>query len=269
MELGVGHVGGQIVPLLAATDFCCPLDHLLSLSSSRLSFLPLSLFILDNWTGIQMEPNRRPPSLNLSSSSPARPVSTSPSPSYRQSQSPFRYIQFDQDINDIDEKATPLNDLARNDRKRQLSPGPSARQQKVKSPQHLGHLSLDYQPRTARPQTVSPSPQLHSPFLRQHALSTGPIRVQSQTSYTRPRGLRMSNLLRPWIPLIMYGITTLAFVVAIAIYRDDVFSCAWLYNHKPNTAIWILNILQVLTNCLIGCKAMSCLAMQSFSFSFS
>jgi len=68
-------------------------------------------------------------------------------------------------------------------------------------------------------------PVTPSPFLRQAPFSISHSRVSShQSSYTRPRGLRISNLVRPWIPLIMYAITSLAFVVAIALYRDEVFA---------------------------------------------
>lgn len=41
--------------------------------------------------------------------------------------------------------------------------------------------------------------------------------------YTRPRGLRISNLIKPWIPIILYGITTLGFLVAIALWKNEVF----------------------------------------------
>ncbi|GLB33636.1 putative SNARE associated Golgi protein [Lyophyllum shimeji] len=184
-----------------------------------------------------MESNRRPPSLNLASSSPARPVSTSPSPLYRQSQSPFRYIQFEQHDELADEKPTPLADLAGNS-PRQLSSGPSTRQQTSPSSRN-GYIAPNSQSRTARVQPVSSSGQKHSPFLRQPSPLLGPNRANSQTSstYTRPRGLRIANLIRPWIPLILYAITSLAFVAAIALYRDEVFSrldelAHWLQSDK-------------------------------------
>jgi len=41
--------------------------------------------------------------------------------------------------------------------------------------------------------------------------------------YIRPRGLRISNLIKPWIPLILYGITSLGFLVAIAFWKNEVF----------------------------------------------
>lgn len=54
-----------------------------------------------------------------------------------------------------------------------------------------------------------------------------PNHIRSRSSsqlYTRPRGLRISNLLKPWIPLILYGLTSLAFIVAIAFWKTEVFT---------------------------------------------
>lgn len=48
-------------------------------------------------------------------------------------------------------------------------------------------------------------------------------RLHPRLSYTRPRSLRISNLLRLWFPIITYVATTLAFLVAIALYRDQLF----------------------------------------------
>lgn len=156
--------------------------------------------------------NRPPPSLNLiSSSAPAQPVSTSPSPSHRHSQSPFRYVKDSQPMN---EKATfdetPLSNIS-NEKRHQprvgssrLHPSPSPTPTPVSAPHFQGHLpSISRQP---------------SPFLR----SPSPLLISSQL-YTRPRGLRISNLIKPWIPLILYGITSLGFLVAIAFWKNEVF----------------------------------------------
>ncbi|KAK0453323.1 hypothetical protein EV421DRAFT_670736 [Armillaria borealis] len=48
--------------------------------------------------------------------------------------------------------------------------------------------------------------------------------MHHSSNYTRPRGLRIANLLKPWVPIILYGITSLAFVFAIALYKTEVFS---------------------------------------------
>ncbi|KAF5388037.1 hypothetical protein D9615_000235 [Tricholomella constricta] len=184
-----------------------------------------------------MEPNCRPPSLNLSPSSPARPISTSPSPLHRHSQSPFRYTQLDQNSDDMDEKSTPLTDLVGTP-ERQTSPGPSVRQQH-RSLSKNGYLTPTSQHQTAKSHPVSSPAQNYSPFLRQPSPHFAPNRTHSHTSstYTRPRGLRIANLIRPWIPLILYAFTSLAFVAAIAFYRDEVFSrldelSHWLQSDK-------------------------------------
>jgi len=49
-------------------------------------------------------------------------------------------------------------------------------------------------------------------------------RVHPRPSYTRPRTLRICNLLRHWFPIISYVATSLAFLVAIALYRDQLFA---------------------------------------------
>ncbi|KAI0700559.1 hypothetical protein BC835DRAFT_1257546, partial [Cytidiella melzeri] len=42
-------------------------------------------------------------------------------------------------------------------------------------------------------------------------------------AYTRPRGLRILNLFRPWIPIIMYAMTSLGFLAAISFWKAEVF----------------------------------------------
>ncbi|OBZ76486.1 Golgi apparatus membrane protein tvp38 [Grifola frondosa] len=42
-------------------------------------------------------------------------------------------------------------------------------------------------------------------------------------SYTRPRGLRITNLIKPWIPIILYALSTLAFLAAIGFWKVEVF----------------------------------------------
>ncbi|KAK0242462.1 hypothetical protein EDD85DRAFT_760957 [Armillaria nabsnona] len=139
-----------------------------------------------------MDNINRQPALNLlTSSSPARPLSTDRSPVHRQSQSPFRYLHFPQDSqSELSEKQ------------------PS-------SPEH------------SSPQSAGPAHSLPSPFLRQPApllIPTRPRSMHHSNNYTRPRGLRIANLLKPWVPIILYGITSLAFVFAIALYKTEVFS---------------------------------------------
>ncbi|PBL02219.1 hypothetical protein ARMGADRAFT_1005635 [Armillaria gallica] len=139
-----------------------------------------------------MDNINRQPALNLlTSTSPARPLSTDRSPVHRQSQSPFRYLHFPQD---------------------------SQSELSEKQPSSPDHNS---------PQSAGPAHSLPSPFLRQPApllIPTRPRSMHHSNNYTRPRGLRIANLLKPWVPIILYGITSLAFVFAIALYKTEVFS---------------------------------------------
>ncbi|RPD61905.1 hypothetical protein L226DRAFT_523282 [Lentinus tigrinus ALCF2SS1-7] len=41
--------------------------------------------------------------------------------------------------------------------------------------------------------------------------------------YTRPRALRIANLIKPWIPIILYVITTLGFLAAVSFWKVEVF----------------------------------------------
>ncbi|KAJ7499080.1 hypothetical protein FB451DRAFT_1204182 [Mycena latifolia] len=131
-----------------------------------------------------MDHHRRPHLLTLSS--PASPVSIDPA-FYRPSQSPFRYVHF----SEIDEKATPLADIPRG-----------------------GFPSSSRSP--ASPMRPAPPTAPSSPASHHHSRPSPP--------YSRPRGLRIANLLRPWLPLIMYALSSLAFVVAIAFFKTEVFS---------------------------------------------
>ncbi|KAJ7507584.1 hypothetical protein B0H11DRAFT_2271238 [Mycena galericulata] len=61
----------------------------------------------------------------------------------------------------------------------------------------------------------------HRPSTSSYTPSASPRR---STPYSRPRGLRIANLLRPWAPLIIYGLSSLAFVVTIAFFKTEVFT---------------------------------------------
>lgn len=43
-----------------------------------------------------------------------------------------------------------------------------------------------------------------------------------------PRSFRICNALRPWLPVILYGLTTLGFIVAFGLYKTEVFARKWL-----------------------------------------
>ncbi|KAJ7047531.1 hypothetical protein C8F04DRAFT_1022333 [Mycena alexandri] len=133
-----------------------------------------------------MDHHRRPHLLSLSA--PARPVATDASIA-SPSRSPFRYVHFP----DLSEKtATPLADIAFD--------------------RVVASSSARYPASPLRPaHPIAPS----SPASHHHP--------RPAASYSRPRGLRIA-LLRPWAPLIMYALSSLVFVVAIAFFKTQVFS---------------------------------------------
>ncbi|KIM91034.1 hypothetical protein PILCRDRAFT_811550 [Piloderma croceum F 1598] len=158
--------------------------------------------------------NRPPPSLGLiSSSSPARPVSTSPSPTHRHSQSPFRYVKESQTMSEKPTPDdTPLSVISDEKQHFRHPPRVGPSRHYSPSPSSLPVGGSDSQG------LLSPIPRYPSPFSR----SSPPLLIPSQL-YTRPRALRISNLVKPWIPLILYGITSLGFLVAIAFWKTEVF----------------------------------------------
>lgn len=75
---------------------------------------------------------------------------------------------------------------------------------------------------------LSSTPLRTSPFLRQPYPLITPTRYRKPPkvqTYTRPRRLRISNLLKSWSPLILYAFISLAFLATIGLYRDVVFTC--------------------------------------------
>lgn len=59
------------------------------------------------------------------------------------------------------------------------------------------------------------------------SLTASPVIPSSWTAptptYSRPRGLRIANLLKPWIPIILYALTSLAFLVGVSFWKVEVF----------------------------------------------
>ncbi|ESK97585.1 cytoplasm protein [Moniliophthora roreri MCA 2997] len=175
--------------------------------------------------------SRRPPGLHLiTSSSPARPVSTSPSP-YRPSHSPFRYVHFDSEK--IDEKATTA---PRHDQSNGI-PGPSHHH----NHHHHRHHHLYSQctsdaPASANPFSAHPSYILSQPSpLLIHTVLPPTTSERTCNFYTARK--RLCNLLRPWLPILCYAATSLGFLIAIAFYKSQVFArldelSTWLKTDK-------------------------------------
>ncbi|KAF9263567.1 hypothetical protein L218DRAFT_927289 [Marasmius fiardii PR-910] len=161
-----------------------------------------------------MDTGRRTPSLHLISTSHlARPLSTSPS-SHRPSQSPFRYVHFDGcTINEKVEKETPLSEL------HSQASATSQRHQPLSSHGQQTSISASY------PSHILSQP---SPLL---------IRSPSASTHSHLRMHRLITLIRPWTPVIMYGLSSLGFLVTIAFFKTELFTfldelSGWLRTEK-------------------------------------
>ena len=84
-------------------------------------------------------------------------------------------------------------------------------------PQWSPYLSSN----TAHPSPPPPSPPPPSQFIRQ----SGPIPIRF---ISRSSPSQLFRVLKPWLPLILYAITSLGFVVAVAFYRKELFACMLL-----------------------------------------
>jgi hypothetical protein len=69
------------------------------------------------------------------------------------------------------------------------------------------------------PRQQPPTPRPAPPPTPRH------LRSSSATSYSRPRGLRIVKLTRSCLPVLLYILTSLAFVVAITLYKSELFRC--------------------------------------------
>ncbi|KAH9853741.1 hypothetical protein C2E23DRAFT_727580 [Lenzites betulinus] len=82
------------------------------------------------------------------------------------------------------------------------------------------------QPRSAPLQPpFSPAP---CPIASSWASSTT---LSTSSPYSRPRGLRIANLLKPWIPIILYVMTTVGFLAAVSFWKVEVFEALDKLSH--------------------------------------
>ena len=162
------------------------------------------------------------PSLHLvSSPTPAQPISTRVQ-NHKQSESPFRYLTErlanEQVFGEKDQ--TPLADISTSSRRassisravHRSSPPTSPSPTPVPS-RHRTHPKQSGQ----RGRLATPNPLLT-------VADNGrgrPSRRLGQLE--RSRLPPLSTRLRPWIPIILYGISSLGFVVAIAFWKTEIF----------------------------------------------
>jgi hypothetical protein len=159
------------------------------------------------------------PSLHLvSSPTPAQPISTRVQ-NHKQSESPFRYLnERFADAQALDEKdQTPLADIS------------SSSARRAGSITRATHRSS---PSTSRSSTPAPSNHhTHPRQSSQHVKPTVPIATDNGRGrpphcigqLERPFSSSLSTRLKPWMPIILYGISSLGFVIAIAFWRTEIF----------------------------------------------
>ena len=162
------------------------------------------------------------PSLHLVSSPiPAQPISTRVQ-NHKQSESPFRYLTErlanEQVFSEKDQ--TPLSDISTSSGRRASSVSRAAHRS---SPSN----SRSSTPVPSRHRTHPKQPSQHG---RQ---TTNPLLAASDSGRGRPSRRvgqlershcsSLSTRLQPWIPIILYVISSLGFVVAIAFWRTEIF----------------------------------------------
>lgn len=163
------------------------------------------------------------PSLHLvTSPTPAQPISTRVQ-NHKQSESPFRYLNEQladgQVFNEKDQ--TPLADIS------------SSSARRASSHSRATHRSS---PSSSRSSTPVPSRHhTHSNQPSQLARPTAPTPLLTTADHGRGRSIRrfgqsegsnwpsLCTRLKPWMPVILYGISSLGFVVAIAFWRTEIF----------------------------------------------
>ncbi|EKM59688.1 uncharacterized protein PHACADRAFT_250345 [Phanerochaete carnosa HHB-10118-sp] len=95
-------------------------------------------------------------------------------------------------------------------------------------PQEKAELDLYSQSHRVPPTSSHPATPHHTRPPYPYPYSTGSTATSStysraSSACTRPRGLLIANLLKPWTPIILYAITTLGFLVAISFWKAEVF----------------------------------------------
>ncbi|EJF62954.1 hypothetical protein DICSQDRAFT_83731 [Dichomitus squalens LYAD-421 SS1] len=175
------------------------------------------------------QPSRGTP---LRPASPALPASSSSPRTYRTPQPlPHRFAHI-QDIYDEKAEFSQLQDLSKR-------PPPDS--SPIAGPSNLSCSQVPSPISSIPPWIRSQRTQRSRPLQLQPPFSPAPCPIASSwaspygsslsasyhpsvsPSYARPRSLRIVNLLKPWIPIIVYIMTTLGFLVAVSFWKVEVF----------------------------------------------
>ncbi|EIN10664.1 hypothetical protein PUNSTDRAFT_100352 [Punctularia strigosozonata HHB-11173 SS5] len=121
---------------------------------------------------------------------------------------------------------------------------------------------------STRPLTISPTstrppldatPTLYAPPRTStsasrptHAQVFVPETAPACPRYTRPRGLRIMNLVKPFVPIILYGMTSIGFLIAIAFWKSQVFHglddlSHWIREEAPLGYVTLFSMIVITT----------------------
>lgn len=165
----------------------------------------------------------QPPLHLVSSPTTAQPISTRVQ-NHRQSESPFRYLNErladEQAFNEKDQ--TPLADISSSSGRRASSTSrathrssPSTSRSSTPAPSHRRSHSKQQPGRHIRSTTL-----VLPPITMDNGRGRPPRRIAQLERSFRPT---LSTRLQPWLPIILYAISSLGFVVAIAFWRTEIF----------------------------------------------
>lgn len=76
----------------------------------------------------------------------------------------------------------------------------------------------------SRPTDIPPRGLYEAPPFGHQGQSTLSSRFHQNPTQSRSRSPRLITMLKPWLPMILYGLTTAAFIVAIAFYKTELFA---------------------------------------------
>jgi len=172
----------------------------------------------------------QPPLHLVSSPTPAQPISTRVQ-NHKQSESPFRYLNErlanEQVFGEKDQ--TPLADISSSCGRRASSisrathrSSPSSSRSSTPTPSH------------SRSNSKRSNQQIRSttPILQPTAADNGRGRPPRRVSqFERSHRSSLFTRLQPWIPVILYVISSLGFVAAIAFWRTELFQGMTLIAH--------------------------------------
>lgn len=213
-----------------------------------------------------LPPSRGRPSRLIAQAAPARPVSTSPAP-HQHSQSPFRYVHFEQSSSEKQRLGETNHDQFSGSRSNRLDSLSSASPSQTFS-----------QPSSSRPSSSRRNSPACRPTMRLSPPDSANMFASPHPSlhcnHPHARRLRLHSLLRPWLPLILYLCTSLGFLLAIAFWKEEVFRGTYIpaiyisFYHPSESAVTAFRILMYMWRRIIGLDDLSKWLKEDESFGY-